>query len=92
MDTNGRINLINSISKAEVHICPNCGAVNRAENNYCNTCGSKINISQNTNKAPAFGQIKESDMPIKYKEPSAIFAQGLPSWSIEPPQVVVRRR
>ena len=35
----------------------------------------------------------EQPAPVKkYVEPSAAFAEGLPEWSIEPPQVVVRRR
>lgn len=25
-------------------------------------------------------------------EPSSVFAEGLPAWDIEPPQIVVRRR
>ena len=28
----------------------------------------------------------------KYIEPESVFAEGLPSWDIEPPQVVVRRK
>ena len=42
--------------------------------------------------APAFEKTKEA--PVKeepYVEPPTAFAQGLPEWTIEPPQVVVRR-
>ena len=28
----------------------------------------------------------------KYKEPESVFADGLPSWDILPPQIMVRRR
>ena len=31
------------------------------------------------------------EIPVKYEEPNNVFAQGLPEWSIEPPQVMVRR-
>lgn len=52
----------------------------------------------------AFAEIKEPEVvpeikvqkveqpKVTYVEPESVFAQGLPSWSIEPPQVVVRRR
>lgn len=29
---------------------------------------------------------------VVYAEPKSVFAEGLPEWSIEPPQVVVRRK
>lgn len=38
------------------------------------------------------GDNKSSVKDVKYVEPNNVFAQGLPDWSIEPPQVVVRRR
>lgn len=40
-------------------------------------------------------QAEEKETPaqvLKYVEPSNAFAEGLPEWSIEPPQVMVRRR
>ena len=56
--------------------------------------------------APAFGAVAETEAPAneaipvqaqpakveRYVEPSNVFAQGLPEWNIEPPQVMVRRR
>lgn len=39
-------------------------------------------------------QAEEKAAPVqilKYVEPSNAFAEGLPEWSIEPPQVMVRR-
>ena len=48
----------------------------------------------------AFQPVNEEIVPVKktvapaigkYVEPSCVFAQGLPEWSIEPPQVMVRR-
>lgn len=41
-----------------------------------------------------FEQVNEQEAPvkiIKYDEPDAAFAKGLPEWSIEPPQIMVRR-
>ena len=29
---------------------------------------------------------------VYHEEPKDVFAEGLPQWSIEPPQVVVRRK
>ena len=28
----------------------------------------------------------------EYKEPVSVFAQGLPSWDVVPPQIMVRRK
>ena len=55
--------------------------------------------------APAFtpvNEVKAEEPEVKapevvkpvnnYVEPESVFAQGLPEWSVEPPQVVVRRR
>ena len=45
------------------------------------------------NDAPAFEPAKAAPPPVveKYVEPHNVFADGLPEWSIEPPQVMVRR-
>ena len=58
----------------------------------------------NNNVAPAFTPVNEvkAEEPVvkapevvkpvsNYVEPESVFAQGLPEWSVEPPQVVVRR-
>ena len=37
-------------------------------------------------------QPKPAEPTVKYIEPESAFAEGLPSWDIEPPQVVVRRK
>ena len=37
-------------------------------------------------------QAKPAAPTVKYIEPESVFAEGLPSWDIEPPQVVVRRK
>lgn len=40
--------------------------------------------------APAFAAVEEVKS-VSYEEPKSAFAEGLPSWTIEPPQVMVRR-
>lgn len=47
-------------------------------------------------ETPAFAPAEE-EVPAKapkhaYVEPVSVFADGLPAWDIEPPQVVVRKR
>lgn len=47
---------------------------------------------------PVQSRTKQAEQPKsaapteKYVEPESVFAEGLPSWDIEPPQVVVRRK
>lgn len=47
---------------------------------------------------PVQSRTKQAEQPkpaaptVKYVEPESVFAEGLPSWDIEPPQVVVRRK
>lgn len=44
--------------------------------------------------APAFETVKEQGKSAgssRYVEPNSAFAEGLPAWSIEPPQAMVRR-
>ena len=50
-------------------------------------------MSATTNSAPAFATVAEEAAPVveKYVEPVSVFAEGLPSWDIVPPQVMVRR-
>ena len=64
-----------------------------------------VNETEKQEAAPAFTPVNEvkAEEPVvkapeavkpvsNYVEPESVFAQGLPEWSIEPPQVVVRRR
>lgn len=79
MDAKSKANFINSIADGQETACPECEAENGKEM---------------VNDAPAFAPASESVAPkaVKYVEPTNVFAQGLPEWSIEPPQVMVRRR
>ena len=52
-------------------------------------------VAAGSDAAPAFAPAKERTVaPLKakkYIEPQSAFAEGLPEWSIEPPQVPLRR-
>ncbi len=110
MDAKSRANFLNSVASGAAVACPQCGATNKPESSFCETCGAKLSApAASENSAPAFASVNpqparqaapqpaapkpEQPAPVKkYVEPSAAFAEGLPEWSIEPPQVVVRRR
>ena len=79
--------------------CPVCGAQN-TRIVVCISCGSELVAGYDAraeNAAPAFQTVSNdsscSEVKVgKYKEPESVFADGLPSWDIVPPQVMVRRR
>lgn len=96
MDAKSKANFINSVAAGNTIPCPKCGTANEVDNKFCISCGAEIEIPQESDTVPAFEQSKEPLTPTeikdKYDEPYAVFAQGLPEWSVEPPQVMVRRR
>lgn len=97
MDAKSKANFINSVASGNVIPCPKCGASNKPDSKFCISCGSDLSsvCNSTTNNTPAFEQVKEVSAKatsVKYVEPNTVFAQGLPEWSIEPPQVMVRRR
>lgn len=93
MDAKSKANFINAVASGANVPCPKCGASNKADSKFCVSCGAEIAAVQETqNNTPAFEPAKEvPTKTIKYVEPNNVFAQGLPDWSIEPPQVMVRR-
>lgn len=107
MDAKSKANFINSVASGQEVACPDCQTKNKAGSKFCIGCGKKL-IEENTNvdNKPAFAQVETpvanepvkmmEEMPVKknfkYVEPESVFAQGLPSWNIEPPQVVIRRK
>lgn len=96
MDAKSKANFINSVAAGTTVLCPNCGTANKDNAKHCVSCGAKISESERSQiDSPSFEQIKGQETPKKtfqYVEPNTIFAEGLPEWSIEPPQVMVRRR
>ncbi len=96
MDAKSKADFINKVAGGEVISCSACGAANKPGNKFCSSCGKALGGLQNeVTKPSAFGQTPESNSNTainKYVEPKNVFAQGLPDWNIEPPQVVVRRK
>ena len=94
MDAKSRADFINSVASGTNVACPKCGTNNKSDSKFCISCGAEIAVPQEAqNNAPAFAPAQEAPAKAeKYVEPNNIFAQGLPNWSIEPPQVMVRRR
>lgn len=95
MDAKSKANFINSVADGTSISCPACGAMNKSTSKFCVVCGAEITVPQNSQEStPAFEQVKDTETPaktFKYVEPNTVFAEGLPDWSIEPPQVMVRR-
>ncbi len=46
-------------------------------------------VEEKTVEAPVEKIVEKT---VVYVEPESVFAQGLPAWNVEPPQVVVRRK
>lgn len=108
MDAKMRANFINSVAGGKKVTCPSCNTLNDADSKFCMTCGTKLESfgSMNDNgvandgikndqnekseKRPAF---KVAEPAIEEsEEPQSAFAQGLPSWDVLPPQIMVRRK
>lgn len=96
MDAKIKANFINSVASGTNVPCPKCGVSNKSDSKFCISCGAEITAPKEAaNNAPAFVPAKETVSPAKtarFVEPNNVFAQGLPDWNIEPPQVMVRRR
>lgn len=104
MDAKSKANFINSVVGGQETICINCGTKNKSDSKFCITCGRDLVVTPKEDNAPAFAPVKEaatgeaekvevkSAKMEKYEEPISVFAQGLPAWNLEPPQVMVRRR
>lgn len=106
MDAKSKANFINSVANEQEVVCEGCGAKNKADSKFCIACGKEFTIvGESSNSTPAFAPVEEVSTDVateakpvhtakieKYVEPQNVFAQGLPSWNIEPPQVMVRRR
>ena len=105
MDAKMRANFINSVAGVKKITCPSCNTLNDADSKFCMTCGSKLeflgsaneNVTVNNRikndqneKKPAFKPVEPA--VEESEETQSAFAQGLPSWDIVPPQIMVRRR
>lgn len=95
MDAKSKANFINSVAAGASVTCPKCSTANKSDSKYCISCGTDLSAPRNAqNSTPAFEQVKEPKSPenaSNYVEPKSVFAEGLPEWTLEPPQVMVRR-
>ncbi len=95
-----------SANKPEAKFCVTCGSAMAAPKAADNTpafgpATDKSNTpafapasapaDNNAAAAPAFAPAPAAPVST-YVEPASVFAEGLPEWSLEPPQVMVRRR
>ena len=96
-----KADFINSVANGSKIPCPECGSGNKPEARFCTTCGADISksaatpevLKENTDK-------KKENKPVEIQqntvgentEPISVFAEGLPEWSLEPPQIMIRRR
>lgn len=94
MDAKSKAEFINSVASGKIIPCPKCGTSNNTGSKFCISCGEDLSSSnEKKSNTPAFAPAKETPAKkYKYTEPDNLFAKGLPAWSIEPPQLPVRRR
>ena len=97
MDAKSKADFINSVSAGETIPCPKCNTANKSDDEFCISCGTKLTGEVSSNEDQALAPISGNSQQIKeeireYVEPESVFAEGLPSWDIVPPQVMVRRR
>lgn len=104
MDAKSRANFINAVADGTTVPCPKCGRGNKPGSRFCAGCGAELEAPAKADTA--FAPVKEeapaaaapaagaaaATKAVRYEEPSHVFAEGLPDWSLEPPMVMVRRR
>ena len=77
MSTHRKVGLIHDVTTDDKIPCQKCGTINDAKAKFFSSCGQSL--------------LKENTMATVEVD-RCIFAEGLPEWSIEPPQVVIRRK
>lgn len=94
MDAKGKAEFINSIASGEELQCKNCGSRNKSDSKFCIHCGAELVEPSQKSQEEVFSRVETvtQTKSASYDESTSVFAQGLPEWSVEPPQVVVRRR
>lgn len=97
MDAKSKASFINSVAAGRVVPCPKCNTANKPESKFCISCGAALSAPIAKKNVPAFSNAPDDSQQnnkkvTKYVEPTSVFADGLPSWDIVPPQVMVRRR
>ena len=95
MDAKSKAEFINSVASGASIPCQKCGANNGPDSRYCVICGAELKRpQQEVEQVPAFEPAKEETVPKEMEsvQSTDVFAQGLPDWSVVPPQIMVRRR
>ncbi|MCI9077898.1 MAG: zinc ribbon domain-containing protein [Lachnospiraceae bacterium] len=105
MDAKSRADFINSTAAGQIKVCPICQSGNNPDAAFCSVCGRELKEPDTNNQdILPFTNVDEEiaatqeDIPYikpaikNYHEPDNIFAKGLPEWSIEPPNLLVRRK
>lgn len=99
MDARNKADFINSVAAVQTVLCPQCGTANESDSNFCYSCGCKLTVAVSNNAAEtaAFKSVEEKLQQMQndltdIDDPVSAFAEGLPTWDIVPPQMLVRRR
>lgn len=104
MDAKSRANFINSVASGQKIPCSKCNVLNEADSKFCEACGAPLEARKESNdvafapltQAATETQEDATKAPAKvaetYVDDKNVFAEGLPEWNIEPPQVMVRRK
>ncbi len=94
MDAKSKAKFINSVDAGTEVPRPDCGASETVGSSLCDPC-TETPAAPAADAAPLFAPMKERIVAParakKYIEHRSAFAEGLPEWSIEPPQVPIRR-
>ncbi len=81
---------------ADSKFCTTCGtALSSAEESDTAPAFASIDEAADVKEEAVEAAAPEKAVTKKespYVEPKSVFAQGLPEWNLEPPQVAVRRR
>lgn len=99
MDAKSRANFINSVASGQNVPCPKCNTLNEADSKFCASCGVSLEKKVESKDVDVpFSQVKKEEAPkvvtkkVEDEKAESVFAEGLPAWDIEPPQVMVRRK
>ena len=107
MDAKTKAAFINSVAEGTKVPCPKCNLLNESDSSFCFSCGTPLpGDAQNINgfdvsQGEVFGEEEDQTMAMavasgegffpEVQEGKSVFAQGLPAWDLEPPQVAIRR-
>ena len=91
MDVKSKANFINSVTNGQQIPCPSCDSLNIPGTCSCINCGAYLATDNQNASTKSVFDFAETDMKLD-DEPLSVFAEGLPSWDLVPPQFVVRRK